>query len=128
MHRALVILLMLIIPIQFAWSAVANGHGHMDIEGSSSGFHVHHDDHDHDHEGGNVGGHGNDTASSDLGNPDHDADDHHDGHHHPAFTMLIPDGRQEFVETLPHAAPWRPLPTFISRTPLLFDWPPAVLS
>jgi hypothetical protein len=125
MRRLLAILLMLILPLQFAWSAAASLDGHLGNEGSAAGFHHHdHDDHGHHHDAG-TDGHDGDAASG-VAQEHHD-DGQHDDHYHPVFSMLVLGLQPDLTEVLPHAPPTRPPSTFTSHIPLLFDWPPSVL-
>ena len=50
MHRILAILLMLLVPLQFAWAAAESVDGHWGEDVVALGFHVHDTDHDHQHE------------------------------------------------------------------------------
>lgn len=127
MRRLLAILLMLILPLQFAWSAVGGLDGHLDDKVSATGFHHHDhdDDHDHHHDAG-TNGHDNDAAS--IAAQEHHDDGHHDEHyHHPVFSMLVHEPRLNLGDALPHSPPVRPPSLFTSHIPALFDWPPSAL-
>lgn len=113
---------MLIVPLQFAWSAMESMHGHLGNDGSAAGFHFHDDDHDHHHDA-DV----DDHADGEAGAPPqaHNDDGHHDGHSHPVFSMLVFEPSLKLGEALPHGPPMRPPSSFTSHIPLLFDWPPS---
>jgi hypothetical protein len=124
MRRLIAILLMLIVPLQFAWSAAESLHGHLDNDASLIGFHFHDDDHDHHHDG--------DLANHDVfaanGLHDGHADDgHHDGHYHPVFSMLVFESALRLGDALPDGPSARLSVSFTSHIPLLFDWPPSAL-
>lgn len=124
MRRLIAILLMLLVPLQFAWSAIGNVHGHFGDAGAALGFHVHDDGHGHNH-----GGAGGDDRDGGIANglaQDHDGDCHHDGHYHPVFSLLLPEHRLRLGLALADGPPLPPLPSFTSHIPALFDWPPSV--
>jgi len=114
---------MLIVPLQFAWSATESLHGHLGNEGSVSGFHSHDEDHDH-HDAGTV-----DRDSLAAGDtPDgHNDDGHHDGHCHNFFSMLVIEPDLKLSKAPPNGRLIRPPASFTSHIPLLFDWPPSAL-
>ncbi|PKO38868.1 MAG: hypothetical protein CVU33_07235 [Betaproteobacteria bacterium HGW-Betaproteobacteria-6] len=118
----LAILLMLIVPFQFAWSAVESMDGHLDHEGSASVFHYHDDDHHHD---GDVDHH--DEMAGGLAEQGHNDDGHHDGHFHPVLNIIVFEPQLNLGKALPHDPPMRPPSSFTSHIPSLFDWPPSVL-
>ena len=124
MRRLLAILLLLLVPLQIVWSATESLHGHLGNEGSVSGLHFHDDDHGHDHDA-DLGDH----DDSDIGvlQQGHNDDGHHDGHYHPAFSMLVFEPQLNLGAALPHGPPTRPPSSFTSHIPPLFDWPPSVL-
>ena len=123
MHRLIAILLMLIVPLQFAWSATESLHGHLGDENSVAGFHFHDNNHDHhddelvDHDSLAV----DDTANG------HNDDGRHDGHYHPIFSLLLIEPDLKLGEVSPDGPPVRPPASFTSHIPLLFDWPPSAL-
>ncbi|MDO8350657.1 MAG: hypothetical protein Q7S94_05850 [Gallionella sp.] len=123
MRRLIAILLLFIVPLQFAWSATESLHGHLGNEGSVSGFHFHDDDHDH---------HDADTVDRDIlvagDTPDgHNDDGHHDGHYHPVFNMLVIEPHLKLSKASPNGWLIRMPASFTSHIPLLFDWPPSAL-
>lgn len=122
MRRLLLIFLMLIVPIQTAWSAGHAVHGHFDRDVASGALHV------HDHDG---------SSHQDADEPDSIADQvgsgtsnhggigHPGSHAHPAFAMIPPNcaaGLSYDASELP--PPFRSA-TFTSHIPPLFDRPPA---
>ena len=124
MRRLLAILLLLLVPLQIAWSATESLHGHLGNEGSASEFHFHDDDHGHDHDADPGDRDDFDTGVLQQG---HNDDGHHDGHYHPVFSMLVFESQLNLGEALPHGPPTRPPSSFTSHIPPLFDWPPSVL-
>jgi hypothetical protein len=127
MRRFLAVLLMLLVPLQFAWSAMASVPGHLDDPASATGFHVHaHDDHDHHHDDGADMADRDDDDADTTPSAHHD-DGHHDGHYHPVFNMLVVELQLNLDDALPHSPPARPPAAFTSHIPLPFDWPPIAL-
>ncbi len=115
------ILLIVIVPFQFAWSAVESMHGHLDHQELASLFHSHDDDHHHDTDVD----HHDDTADS-LPQQGHNDDGHHDGHYHPVHNIIVFEPQLNLGKALPHDPPVRPPSSFASHIPLLFGWPPSV--
>jgi hypothetical protein len=113
---------MLFVPLQFAWSAAQSLHGHLSSNVASLGFHTHDSGHDHD-DGGAHATHG--EPDSDSGNSSNGNDEHSAGHYHPIFVSLVFDAGLILHEALSGGAPARALAILSSRTPPLFDWPPA---
>jgi hypothetical protein len=114
MRRLILLILMLVVPLQYAWSAVVA----MDTHHAPVTLPAHADDHPHGvcHDG---------AVSAEAGNP-HD-DGPHGSHCHHCFHVLALLGN---VPLLAHAesggklGEWRL--TFYSRTPPLLDRPPAM--
>ncbi len=110
--------IMVIMPLQTAWSVVVGLHGHMGDEVVSVGMHAH--EHHHD-EGGHAD---HDLAATVDNDRDHNEDDHHLSHYHPVFTYI----HTEPALTLGTLRPDGPSPllntSFISHTPPLFERPP----
>lgn len=121
MRRYIALILMLIVPLQFTWSAAAGLHGHVGKDVVVAGFHVH-DHHD-------VGQATHDaTLSGEAGNSPmdtgHDDDGHHDGHCHHVLSLILPGtglipGQTQAGGPIP-----RPPAAFLTRTPPLLDRPP----
>ncbi|MBI4985261.1 MAG: hypothetical protein HZC24_07945 [Rhodocyclales bacterium] len=124
MRRFLAIVLMLLVPLQSAWSAAESIHGHAADAAAALGFHSHHGAHDHHDDG--VDGHNGCAAADHDGG--YDDDGHYGGHYHPVFSVLVIEPDLEFGAAVPAAPPLRPPVSFTSHIPLLFDWPPAVSS
>lgn len=124
MRRLIAILLLLLVPLQIAWSATESLHGHLGNEASASGLHFHDDDHGHGHDA-DLGDH--DDGDTGVLQQGHNDDGHHDGHYHPVFNMLVFEAQLNLGEALPHGPPTRRQSSFTSHIPLLFDWPPSVL-
>lgn len=117
MRRLLAILLLLIVPFQFAWSTAQGVHDHFGSDGPATGFHSHHDG---DHAHPNAG-----FATSDPEHSSHHADGHHDGHCHMAFSMILSGSAPALAATPRGGAPAAPPLAFTSHIPPLFDWPPS---
>ena len=132
MRRLFAILLMLIVPLQFGWSAAMNihGHSHGDIV---LGFHEHdhhgsHGDHQHTHPGEAPSSEldsGIDRPVQSSDGADKGDGDHANGHHHPMLASLVAHIALPLDLAPTTDAPSRPPDTFSSRIPPLFDWPPA---
>jgi len=122
MRRLIVLVLMLLVPLQFAWSTVLSLHGHAGDDRPALGFHSHAGDHDHA-AGGSLTPH--DVPAVAGSSPVDSADGHHAGHYHPVFVSLIIDADVRLDESPPGAPPLGPTVTLTSRIPPLFDWPPA---
>lgn len=120
MHRLIALILMFVIPLQFAGSAAAAVHGHVGDEALYSGYHVHdHDHHDHAQPDENT--------SIGASNQDHKDDGHH-GHYHPVFSSVIEEYDLRSVVDAAGGPILQPPTAFISRTPPLFDRPPLALA
>ncbi len=116
MRRFIALIIMLIVPLQFAWAAAAGLHGHAGKDVATSGFHTH----DHDH---HECAHPDHDSTGDTDHQDHNEDEHH-GHCHPVFTSIL----MESGVTLDIALSGGPIlhqpAAFLSRTPPLLDRPP----
>lgn len=116
MRRFIVLIVMLVVPLQFAWAAAASAYGHLGENVASLGVHAHsHDDHGHGHH-----------ASSDTGKGKSQSDDghHHGDHCHPVFFSLIVEPSLSLGLCLAGGPRPHPPETFLSRTPPLLDRPP----
>ncbi len=120
MRRALLLVLILMLPLQTAWSVGAGMSGHIGGNVAGSGLHSH--DHDHHHHDGDHDGHDLSFAGDVDG--DHNDDGHHVSHCHPVF-IYIP---MESSVVPGVAVPDGPIPSlsasFVSHTPPLIDRPP----
>lgn len=121
MRRLLAVFLMLLVPLQFAWSAAQSLHGHIGEDVSVLGFHTH--DHDHDHRDGELAAHDG-LVDGDMDNG-HNDDGQHGGHYHPVFSSLVIEIDLKLGEIAPDGPPVRPPTSFTSHIPPLFDWPPS---
>jgi len=122
MRRVLTILLLLIVPFQFAWSAVESVHGNLNHQESAAVFHSHDDGHRHDTDVDRYDG----TTDS-LLPQGHNDDGHHDGHYHPVFSDVVLEPPLSLGKALPQDPPWQAASSFTSHIPSPFDWPPSVL-
>lgn len=122
MRRLIALILMLIVPLQFAWSAAVSLHGHVDGSVMIQVMHAHdHGDHDagHDDHDASLAG---DTGSG------HNDDGHHGNHYHPVFSSILMEIGLS-LDALPSDRPSpHPLASFHSHTPPLFDRPPLALA
>ena len=123
MRRVFAILLILLVPLQFAWSATQSLHGHLNSDVSGLGFHSHDGNHDH-HGHSERSAHQESLAGSSGGGSSDDG--YSGGHYHPIFISILVDVELMLAEASPGGPPIRPLATFTSRIPPLFDWPPSV--
>jgi hypothetical protein len=119
MRRFIALIIMLVVPLQSAWSAAAGPYGHLDDNVTVVGFHSHdHDHHDSGHSSHSASVPGCDTANN------HNEDGHHDGHCHHAFSpMLLETGLNLGVVSSGGPVPNSHV-AFFSHTPPLFDRPP----
>lgn len=117
MRRFITLIIMLIVPLQFAWSAAAGLHGHLAKDVAASGFHIH----DHDHDESNHPGH--DASSDNKNNKDHNNDGHHD-HCHPVFSTILMESSLTLDMTLSGGPILCPPAAYLSHTPPLLDRPP----
>jgi len=116
MRRLVVFLVMLIVPLQFAWAAAAGVHGHVGKDIAAAGFHTH----DHEHHDVAPHEHGGSGTSN---TQDHNEDGHH-GHAHPVFTPILTGTGFTLEIVLPGGPILHPPAAFASRTPPLLDRPP----
>ncbi|MBU1665450.1 MAG: hypothetical protein KKG92_08620 [Gammaproteobacteria bacterium] len=116
MRRFIALILMLIVPLQFAWSAAAGVHGHLGENVAALGAHAHdHDNHDGEHADHDV------ADDTDKG---HNEDGHHGSHYHPVFSSILMETGLSLGISAPDGPPPHPLAAFLSHTPPLFDRPP----
>ncbi|MDO9385171.1 MAG: hypothetical protein Q7T65_00555 [Thiobacillus sp.] len=115
MRRLIVLIIMLIVPLQFAWAA-AGLHGYVEKDVTTSGFHTH--DHDH-HESADP----DHDSSGDTNNQDHNEDGHH-GHYHPVFSSILMASGLTLDIDLSGGPILYPPAAFLSHTPPLLDRPP----
>ncbi len=117
MRRFVALILMFILPLQFAWSASANLSGHagdnVAVLGAHAHLHNHHDAGHSDH----------DASLADTENG-HNEDGHHGSHYHPVFSSILMETGLSLGVSPPDGPPPHPLAAFLSHTPPLFDRPP----
>lgn len=118
MRRLIALILMLIVPLQYAWSAVVELHGHPVSAPVSMSTHAH----DHDFHGS---GHTDHDLSVSGDQDGYNTDDHHGSHcHHVLSLALLGD-----VPLLAHDVSGGRLISlsraFHSRTPPPLDRPPS---
>jgi len=116
MRRFIVLIIMLIVPLQFAWAAAAGFHGHTEKSVATASFHTH----DHDH---HESAHPDHESSGDTSNQDHNEDGHH-GHYHPVFSTILMKSGLTLNMALPDGPILYPPAAFFSRIPPLLDRPP----
>jgi len=117
MRRFIALIIMIIVPLQFAWSAAAGLHGHMGKNVAALGIHAY----DHDY---HDAGHANHDATNGSTDNDHNNDEHHGGHCHHVLSLFLPEpgltpGMMPSGGRILH-----PPAVFFTRTPLLLDRPP----
>jgi hypothetical protein len=123
MRRLMMILLILLVPLQSAWSTGHALYGHSDDKVASTGPYVHAHDHDHDDDH-------RDRASAatpmDTDAPGHGDNKHHGCHFHPVFTVIPTDRSVPLSDDSPALPPSSRPASFTSHSPPLFDRPPSV--
>lgn len=118
MRRAILTFLMVIMPLQTAWSMVAGVYGHGEDMAISSGLHAHGHHHDADHPD-------HDLAAAVGDESGHNEDGHHLSHCHHVFTYLQQESSFALGTLRPAGPPSLLSATFISHTPPLFERPPS---
>lgn len=122
MRRLITLIIMLVIPLQFAWAAAASLHGHLGENVATLGAHSHHHDHDHHAHGPSDHGVAGDTGT-------HSSEDGQHGNHcHPVFSSLIMESGLSLGLCLSGGPLPHPPEVFYSRTPPLLDRPPLALA
>jgi hypothetical protein len=117
MRRFIALIIMLIVPLQLAWSAAAGLHGHMGQNGGALGMHAH----DHDHHDAGHADHATLNGGEDNG---HNDDGHHGSHCHHVFSFILHQpGPVHGLEL--SGGPVQHAPAaFFTRIPPLLDRPP----
>ncbi len=142
MRRLLAILLMLVVPAQFTWTAVASIDGHVHGDVAVLSFHTHdgehghhHGAHDHPHDSPAAndepdGGfeHAAEYRSIESSSQDKSEPDQSGGHYHPILASLVMNAMSALGASPSGGPPDRPPATLTSRIPPLFDWPPSARS
>jgi hypothetical protein len=116
MRRLIALILLLIVPLQFSWSAAMGVHGHSG--GDVVGAHIH--DHDY-HDGGHSD---HDLALAGDTDAGHNNDGHHVSHCHHVFSVIFMASLPTHGQHVSGAAPAHPAARFTSHTPILQDPPP----
>jgi hypothetical protein len=128
MRRFIALILMLIVPLQFAWSAAAVLYGHSvkDVV-AVGGFHAHAHDHDVGHADHDLILSGEAGSSLMDGGPmdsNHNDDGHHGGHCHHVLSLILPGSGLMSGQAQADGPILRSPAAFLSRTPPLLDRPP----
>ena len=119
MRRLIAILLMLVMPLQSAWSAAAGMHGHLDGGAAASGVHAHdHDYHDAGHADHDL------SATADQDNDGHNNDGHHGSHCHHGLSVILMETDLALALAQSDGTVIHPPLRFHSHIPLLLDRPP----
>jgi hypothetical protein len=118
MRRLIALIIMLVVPLQFAWAGAVGIYGHAGKTAPTTCFHAHDDGHDH---------HGHAQHDHDIpdgsSHPEHTDDGHH-CHVHPVFFSLLAGPGLTFAEAIPGGPMLQPPSGFLSHTPPLLDRPP----
>ncbi len=120
MRRFVALILMFIVPLQFAWAAAAGLHGHLGEDVSALGLHVH----DHDHDYHDLGHADHDASMADDVDTGHNDDGHHVSHCHHVFSPILMGQAVTLAVVLPDRPPLHLSVRFFSHTPPLLDPPP----
>ncbi len=115
MRRFIVLIIMLIVPLQFTWSAAAELNGHTGGSQARLGAHTH----EHNHHDNVYADHG----ASGESDKKHNQDGHHD-HSHPVFTVILFEPSLTLDPTLLNGPILHSPAAYLSRTPPLLDRPP----
>lgn len=114
MRHLIALILIFIVPLQFAWSAGTALYGHVGENTAVFGLHDHYD----------SGHAGHKVHPTDDTHNGHNDDGHHDEHCHHVLSLILVEPGLTPDSTLPGGAiPLAPA-AFLSRTPPLFDRPP----
>lgn len=121
MRRLVALILLLIVPLQFAWSAVAGVHGHMGADIAAMGVHSHVHDHD-EHQDSKHPDH--DVSLTDNLDQGHGEDGHHASHYHPVFSSILMEHSLALSPGLASGPILFDPTVFLSRVPPPLDRPP----
>ncbi len=122
MRRFVALILMFIVPLQFAWATAAGLHGHLGEDVSAIGLHVH--GHDH-HDAGHTD---HDASTADDTDNGHNDDGHHVSHCHHVFSPILMGQVIGLVVGPSDRLPMSLSVRFYSHTPPLIDRPPLALA
>jgi hypothetical protein len=118
MRRLIALILLLIVPLQFSWSAAMGVHGHRGSDSHAVGMQAD----DHDLHASTDSDHTHTLAAdTDVG---HNDDGHHVSHCHHVFTAAFMVSGLTLGQSQPDAAPAHPAARFTSHTPLPQNPPP----
>jgi len=120
MRRLIALILLLIVPLQFSWSAAMGVHGHRGGETHAAGIQVD----DHDLHANAHSAHGHDSAPAGQDDTGHNDDCQHVSHCHHVFSVVFATSGLTLGQSQPGTAPVHPAARFTSHTPLLPDPPP----
>lgn len=122
MRRFVALMLMFIVPLQFAWATAAGLHGHLGEGVPAIGLHV------HDHDYHDLGHADHDAKTSDATDAGHNDDGHHVSHCHHVFSPILMGQAVTVAVVLPDRPPLPLSVRFFSHTPSLLDPPPPSLA
>lgn len=128
MRRLVTVLLLLIVPVQFAWSAVVGVQGHLAHDKPSIGIHAHGHDHDHDHVGEMPDEPPGAEASSYGEGPGHCEDGHYLNHYHPVFSSILIEHELALSARVPDGPIMFDATSFFSHISPPLDRPPLALA
>lgn len=118
MRRFIALIIMLVVPLQFAWATTTGLYGHLDKEAVVT--HVH--GHEH-HRGASHASH--DLAQpGNAGDPEHNSDGHHGSHCHHVLSFILSPGDALSCLQLSSGPIQHAPAAFFSRIPPLLDRPP----
>lgn len=117
MRRFIALLIMFIVPLQFAWSTASGLHGHLGEDVEVVGMHAHdHDYHNAGHNNHDLSTTGGTASGHDLG---------HDGSHcHHILSFILPESSLTFDLHLSGVSNPQPPDVFFTRIPSLLERPP----
>jgi len=119
MRRLIALLLMLVLPLQSAWSAAAGVHGHLHGDAGASGVHAQDCDyHDVGHADRDL------SATADQDNGARNDDGHHGNHCHHVLSAILIGAEPALAPAPSDDAVGHPPPRFHSHIPLPLDRPP----
>lgn len=117
MRRLIALILMFIVPLQYAWSATVAMHGHPAGDAVVVGAHAHdHDFHD--------AGHADHDLSVAADQDSHNDDSHHGSHCHHVLSLALLNVGPVLGHAEPGSEIGEPILAFHSRIPPLLDRPP----
>ncbi|OYY92256.1 MAG: hypothetical protein B7Y41_16575 [Hydrogenophilales bacterium 28-61-23] len=118
MRRLIALILLLIVPLQFSWSAAMGVHGHLGGDTRAVGVHAH----EHDLHASADSEH--DLALAGDADAGHNDDGHHVSHCHHVFSVVFMASGLMPGQSQPGTAPAHPAARFTSHTPLPQNPPP----